>query len=845
MVNLVLTPTTRSHHNFMSQQAKQSSFLKKTLKWFFISAALFSLIFAAYIKFTIIPSLPNPSSLATIQLQTPLSIYSQDGLLMAKFGEKKRIPITYGDIPETQVSAFLAAEDKDFFQHSGVDVFGLARAVSQLILTGKKKQGGSTITMQVARNFFLTKKKTYTRKLREILLSLIIEQQLSKQDILVLYLNKIYLGHRSYGIAAAAEVYYDKKLSELSLAQQAMIAGLPKAPSAFNPITNPSRALTRRNYVLNRLLNLDYISRAEFNSAIAEPITAQLHAASVELNAPYVAEMVRNKMYSLYGNDIYTTGMHVYTTINSDQQRAANHAVKNALHQYDKRHGYRGILGHIELRDENISEENLSTLARYKNIGETQAAIVTTINEQSINVTTKGGQHIDIPWQGLNWAWPYINENKQGKKPNTAGDILTLGDIIRIRFLSDSETFELAQVPSVTGSLVALNPTDGALNALVGGYDYYYSKFNRATQSKRQPGSGFKPILYSAALSKGYTTATLINDAPVVFNDAGLEQQWRPENYSGKFFGPTRLRQALIHSRNLVSIRILRDIGVNHVRNFATRFGFNADSLPKNLSLSLGSGSANPYQMATAYSVFANGGFRVEPYFIERIISATDEELFRANPSSAPITTANKLALISSTHTTALEPNERISIEPIEALASEAPPEEQQKALAEQVINPQIHYLINSLLRDVVKRGTGRRALSLGRSDLAGKTGTTNDQRDAWFNGFNPSLVAVAWVGFDNSKPLGNRETGGRAALPIWMEFMKKALQGTPDIPLSQPNGIVGLLIDPETGLKTTPANQKAIIEYFREENIPADANNNGSPNSATSDSQQTLDELF
>jgi len=631
----------------MSQQTKQSSFFKKTLKWLFISGLALSLIFAAYIKFAIIPSLPDPSSLATIQLQTPLSIYSQDGLLMAKFGEKKRIPVIYVDIPKTQVNAFLAAEDKDFFQHSGVDVFGLARAVSQLILTGKKKQGGSTITMQVARNFFLTKKKTYTRKLREILLSLIIEQQLSKQDILVLYLNKIYLGHRSYGVAAAAEVYYDKTLSELSLAQQAMIAGLPKAPSAFNPITNPSRALTRRNYVLNRLLSLDYINQTEFDNAISEPITAQLHAASVELDAPYVAEMVRHKMYTLYGGDIYTTGMHVYTTINSDQQRAANHAVKNALHQYDRRHGYRGILGHIELNDDNALEENLSALANYKNIGETQAAIVTAINEKSVSAITKDGQHIDIPWQGLNWAWPYINENKQGMKPNTAGDILTLGDIIRIRFLSDSETFELAQVPSVTGSLVALNPANGALNALVGGYDYYYSKFNRATQSKRQPGSGFKPILYSAALSKGYTTATLINDAPVVFNDAGLEQQWRPENYSGKFFGPTRLRQALIHSRNLVSIRILRDIGVNHVRNFATRFGFNADSLPKNLSLSLGSGSANPYQMATAYSVFANGGFRVEPYFIERIVSATDEELFRANPSSAPIKTTHKLALIS------------------------------------------------------------------------------------------------------------------------------------------------------------------------------------------------------
>ena len=829
----------------MPYRPRISCFIKPLLIWGASFSLIFIAIFALYVKFIALPSLPDISSLHNIQLQTPLNVYSNDGLLIAKFGEKKRMPVGYSDIPKTQINAFLAAEDKDFFKHSGVDIFGLARAVGQLILTGKKKQGGSTITMQVARNFFLTKKKTYTRKLREILLSLIIEQQLSKQDILTLYLNKIYLGHRSYGIAAAADVYYDKKLSELSLAQQAMIAGLPKAPSAFNPITNPSRALTRRNYVLNRLLGLNYITQTQFDSAIIEPISALLHAASVELDAPYVAEMVRSKMHSLYGDEIYTSGMHVYTTINSHQQRAANLAVKNALHQYDRRHGYRGILGHIELTNADSLDGNSNPLKAYKDIGETQAALVTGIQNKSIKVLKKDGQTIDIQWEDLSWAWPYINENRQGQKPKTASDILTLGDIIRVRQKHESDVFELAQVPSVSGSLVAIDPTSGALNALVGGYDYYYSKFNRATQAKRQPGSGFKPILYSAALSKGYTTATLINDAPVVFNDAGLEQQWRPENYSGKFFGPTRLREALIHSRNLVSIRILRDVGVNYVRRYATRFGFDADSLPKNLSLSLGSGSANPYQMATAYSVFANGGFRVEPYFIERIVSYSTEELFHANPARVP--SKNNAIITETSNTTPLTLTEPIVTKTTEKLelVPETLANTNEPLIAERVISPQIHYLINSLLRDVVKHGTGRRALSLGRSDLAGKTGTTNDQRDAWFNGFNPSLVAVAWVGFDNSKPLGSKETGGRAALPIWMAFMKKALQGTPNIPLSQPDGIVGLLIDPETGLKTTPSDQLAVIEYFRKDNIPSNTSSIEPTNQPNNEEQQTLDELF
>ncbi|MAV29682.1 MAG: peptidase [Cycloclasticus sp.] len=827
----------------MNQQTNTSSFYKKTFMLLFVLSLLLAAIAALYIKLTVIPALPDVNTLKNIQLQTPMSVYSRDGLLIAKFGEKKRIPTQYENVPSTQIKAFLAAEDKDFFQHSGVDFIGLVRAAGQLILTGEKKQGGSTITMQVARNFFLTKEKTYIRKIREILLSFIIENQLSKQEILTLYLNKIYLGHRSYGIAAAAQVYYNSSLEELSLAQQAMIAGLPKAPSAFNPITNPERALTRRNYVLNRLLKLNYITQSDFDQAIAEPISAGLYSASVQLEAPYVAEMVRNEVYNMYGDEIYSNGMHVYTTLESSHQRAANQAVKKALHQYDRRHGYRGVLGHINLDEINLTDFDTSLLSSYQKIGETEPAIVISLSKDSLQAITSDNKTIDITWENLKWASPYINENAQGKQPKTPSDILAAGNIIRIRQQPDSETFELAQVPNVSGAFVSMDPTDGALTALVGGYDFYSGKFNRAYQAKRQPGSGFKPILYAAALSKGYTPATLINDAPVVFNDAGLERQWRPENYSGKFFGPTRLRDALTHSRNLVSIRILRDIGVKYTRTFASRFGFQPKTLPNNLSLSLGSGSTNPYQMATAYSVFANGGFSVTPYFIDKIISASGEELFKANPATTienpPHSTDEDNLLLKSTLTTLLEDTHSTENNTLSEALVEPPIKK-----AKRVISPQLNFIINSILRDVIKRGTGRRALSLGRTDLAGKTGTTNDQRDAWFNGFHPSLVAVAWVGLDNSKPLGNKETGGRAALPIWIDFMKEALKDTPNTPLSQPEGIVGLLIDPETGLKTSSSNQKAIFEYFREDNIPAsDSQDNALDKPLTQ--QPSIEELF
>ncbi|ORU90280.1 MAG: peptidase [Cycloclasticus sp. symbiont of Poecilosclerida sp. M] len=799
--------------------------------------------------------------LKNVQYQTPLTVYSQEGLLISQFGEQKRIPIEYADVPEGQINAFLAAEDNRFFQHGGVDYIGLTRAAIQLLLTGKKKQGGSTITMQVARNFFLSNKKTYTRKLREILLSYIIESELSKQEIFSLYLNKIFLGHRSYGIAAAAQIYYGARLSDLSLAQQAMIAGLPKAPSAYNPITNPERALIRRDHILNRMFSLDYITQEQLDIALAESISAEISAASIDVQAPYIAEMVRSELYKTYGDEIYTSGMHVYTTIKSSQQRAANHAAREALHQYDKRHGYRGALGHVKNLASLTTEEIASSLAEYKKIGDTVPAIVMQLGEENISVQTRGSEKQVISWDGLSWAKTYISENRYGVNPKKPSDILKLGDIIRIRIKhnaskgSDADSnqktveplvkpqLELAQVPQAAGAIVAMDPKNGRVTALVGGYDFYESKFNRAYQTKRQPGSGFKPILYTAALTKGYTTATLINDAPVVFDDAGLEEQWRPENYSGKFYGPTRLREALVNSRNLVSIRILRDLGVRYVSNFAANFGFNPAALPKNLSLALGSSSASPYQMATVYSVFANGGFQVEPHFIDRIVSPSGDTLFKAShPIVCTDCLPEELAFADTVQTIPLPTTEGVALfenSPMSDAVTEQVP-------AKRVLSPQVNFLINNLLRDVVNRGTGRKALSLGRTDLAGKTGTTNDQKDAWFNGFNPNLVAIAWVGFDDSRSLGDFETGGKAALPMWMSFMGKALKGSPDIALQQPEEIVSILIDKETGLMSGPSNEDAVFEFFREENVPQAQANIPTPDGMLGEPEQkTIEELF
>jgi penicillin-binding protein 1A len=748
------------------------------------------------------PKLPSTESLKDVQFQVPLRVYSSDGKLIAEFGEKRRIPLTYDELPPKLVQAFLAAEDNRFFEHPGVDYQGLVRAAVQLILTGEKRQGGSTITMQVARNFFLTREKTYIRKLNEILLALKIETEFSKEKILELYLNKIYMGHRSYGVGAAAQVYYGKEISELTLAQMAMIAGLPKAPSAYNPITNPTRAVERRDYVLAQMQRLGYIDSEAHDTAASAPVSASIHTANIEVEAPYIAEMVRAEMLERYGEESYTDGYSVYTTVDSRFQAAANRAMRTALQNYDLRHGYRG--SDRELDPGIIDDEKRMDLIikDQGQVADLPAAIVTAVEKKSARLYLGEGAYEPLDWEGLKWAREYISENRRGKEPREASDILKPGDLIRILKVTPEKKelkpyWRLAQIPEAEGALVALNPDDGGLRALVGGYDFFNSKFNRATQALRQPGSGFKAFIYSAALEAGFTPASLINDAPVVFDDPSLEGTWRPENYSGKFFGPTRLRYALTKSRNLVSIRLLRSMGIPHALKYAERFGFDPEKLPNNLSLALGSAAVTPMQMASAYAVLANGGYRVTPYLIASIKDHQDQEIYRATPA------------------TVCETCEPPATET--AVASETTPPHQ----APRVITAQNHYLMNSMMRDVIRRGTATKARSLGRDDLAGKTGTTNDQKDAWFNGFNRSLVAVAWVGFDSAKPLGRGEVGGRAALPAWIDFMAEALQGVAEIPLTMPPGIVTVRIDPDTGELATANQKDSIFEVFRTENAP------------------------
>ncbi|WP_284451562.1 penicillin-binding protein 1A [Methylophaga thalassica] len=712
---------------------------------------------------------------------------------MAEFGEKRRIPVEYNDIPKPLVEAFLAAEDDRFYQHPGVDYQGIIRAAYSLLLTGEKSQGGSTITMQVARNFFLSNEKTYLRKLNEIILALEIEKVLSKEEILALYLNKIYLGSRAYGVGAAANVYYGKPLDQLSLAEMAMIAGLPKAPSAYNPIANPERATVRRNYVLRRMWEVGFIQKADYEEAIKAPVTASYHGPEIKVYAPYVSEMVRTELINKFGEEAYTNGFNVYTTIRAKHQQAANKALQSALLDYDRRHGYRGPVANVALPEDVSDRAALDKVVKdYDNIGPLKTAVVIETTDEKAELYIRNWGYAQLPLNAVKWAQKKLSTNSRGPVPKKITDAIKVGDIIRVEQLT-SPNWELAELPEAQGALVAVAPYDGAVTALNGGFDFFNNKFNRVTQSRRQPGSGFKPFIYSAALEKGYTAATIINDAPVVFDDPGLENVWRPQNYSGKFFGPTRLREALIHSRNLVSIRLLRDIGADYAVQYAERFGFKPGMMHKNLSLALGSGSAAPWDMARAYSSLANGGYKIEPYIIQRVEDASGKIVMQATPDTVCET----------------------------CLMDESTLDDSDFHVAKRIMTPQNNYIMNSLLRDVVKHGTGRKAMSLARDDLAGKTGTTNDQVDAWFNGFHPELVAVAWVGFDNPHSLGRYETGGRAALPMWIDFMKVALEGMPEAPLQPPVGMVTVRIDPATGLLARPEATDAIYETFREEYVP------------------------
>jgi penicillin-binding protein 1A len=750
-------------------------------------------IAAAVLYAKIEPQLPSIDVLRDVQLQEPLRVYASDRRLLAEFGEKRRNPVKISQVPDAMVQAFLAAEDDRFFEHAGVDFQGLLRAAVELLRTGKKRQGGSTITMQVARNFFLSSEKTYLRKLTEILLAYKIEGSLSKEEILELYLNKIFLGQRAYGVEAAAQVYYGMGIADLSVARMAMIAALPKAPSRINPINNPEAAVDRRNYVLGRMHQLGYLDSAAYEAAIAELDGAHVHRVQVEASAAYVAEMARNEMVERYGASVYTSGYEVVTTIDVPRQIAATRALRKDLLDYSKRHGYRGAEASINL-DEVQPDERIGLLSDYVQVGGLEPALVTLVDEKSIEVLLKNNETISIGWEGISWARPYRNVNSLGPAPKKAGDVVAVGDVVRVS--SSDNVWELAQIPVVEGALVSLRPTDGAILALVGGFDFTRSKFNRATQAKRQPGSSFKPIIYSAALEKGFTPASIINDAPVVFDDSELESTWRPENYSGKFFGPTRLREALYRSRNLVSIRILRAIGAAYAATYAEKFGFSSEELPHDLTLALGSASVTPLQMARAYAVLANGGYLVEPYFIRSVYDAAGEVIFMAD---SPVVCAH-------------------CPEVLDEISIGMP---KQVNLAPQVLSPQNVWLMTSMMRDVIQRGTGVKARVLGRSDLAGKTGTTNDQMDGWFSGFNHELVATAWVGFDKLEPLGRRETGGQSALPMWIDYMRVALQGIEEVSQQPPEGLVTVRIDPATGLLARSGQKDAIFETFMEDSVP------------------------
>ena len=800
----------------------------KFIAWSAVFGAASIIAVAAGIYLYLSPSLPSVDALRDVQLQIPLRVFAADGVLIGEFGEKKRDPVTYGEVPPDLINAILAAEDDRFLQHHGVDLTGLLRAAGELVSTGSIQSGGSTITMQVAKNYFLSTDRTFTRKFTEILLALRIERELSKEEILELYVNKIYLGNRAYGVGAAAQIYYGRPIGELNLAQLAMIAGLPKAPSSFNPLANPSRALARRNWILGRMLALGKIPRERYDEARSQPVTASYHGTVPGFDAPWAAEMVRTEMFERYGEEAYTSGFNVITTIYSKLQASADSAVLAGLTNYDDRHGYRKLEARLDLAGAPAGSPPLDdwrrSLSTTPAIAGREAAAVVAVADKQLTALRGNGETVVLGWKdGLGSIKPYLSVDSVGPTPASAKAVFTVGDVIRI--MPAKSGWRLAQVPQAEAALVSLNPQDGAILAIVGGLDFAQSKFNRATQAKRQPGSAFKPFLYAAALEHGFTTASIINDAPVVFEDKRMEATWRPVNSSGRFYGPTRLRKALYLSRNLVSIRLLRSVGIKNTIDYVKQFGFQEADLPRDLSLALGTLTISPMELVTAYAMLANGGYRVSPYLIKEIRDAQGDPIYFAQTRVAcrqceddPLATGS-------------QPAADADDAAITADAPAAPPTEDAAqrlqaptALpAEPVMDERVNYLITSMLKDVVTRGTATRAGALKRPDLGGKTGTTNGPTDAWFSGYTRSVVTTTWLGFDQNEFLGRREFGGSAALPIWIDYMKPALADQPIDDWPQPDGIATVRIDPETGLLAQPQQSDAILEIFRVENVPTE----------------------
>jgi penicillin-binding protein 1A len=763
--------------------------------------------------------IPQAASLRDVKTQLPLRVYSHDRKLIAQIGEQRRIPVAFEEIPAVVVDAFLAAEDARFYEHPGVDWQSLLRALVANVSAGSAREGGGTITMQLARNTVLTSEKTLRRKLKEVFLALRLEREFTKQEILTLYLNRIFLGQRAYGIGAAAEVYFDKTVPDLTLAEAALIAGLPRSPSVDNPVASLSRASDRRTYVLRRMLELDKIDQAQHDAAAQVPISNRLYGPIIELDASYVAEMVRAEMVQQHGGDALTAGYKVYTSIDSRLQRAANAATWRTLLEYERRHGYRGPLERIDPSQLGDATALGLVFKRNPRRGSLMPAVTTTVAERSAEFLLRNGAMATVEWEAMSWARPVIDRLKHtlGPAPKVAGDVVAPGDVVYLEPLPEGK-FRLGQLPAVAGALVALNPNDGAIVSLVGGFDFESSKYNRVTQAERQPGSAFKPFLYSAALERGFTPATLVNDAPIVLPGGGGpegSEEWRPQNITRKFYGPTPMREGLVRSRNLVSIRLLRGAGIGIATRHMANFGFSPQALPPNLTLALGTGQVTPLEMARGFAVFANGGALVTPYFIDSVEDATGATIWAAKPAVACTTCAfdspaegADLASLPDDYVTAGKTTTAANA----ASGSRAP----------QAISPANAFVMTDMMTDVIQRGTAQRAATtLQRKDIAGKTGTTSDRRDTWFVGFNADYAAAAWVGFDQERSLGENEEGGRTALPMWIYFMEEALRDLPEHRQPEPPGVVRMWVSRETGAPSRAGAPGALFEAFLEQYAP------------------------
>lgn len=722
----------------------------------------------------IYPALPSLDALTDYHPKQPLRVYSEDNFLIGEFGEERRAYIKIEDVPQNMKNAVIAIEDRRFYQHNGIDTKGVLRAIVNN-LSGGAKEGASTITMQVARNFFLSSDRNFKRKINEALLALKIEHSLNKEKILELYINQIYLGQRAYGFAAASQVYYGKPLEKLNLAETALLAGLPKAPSGYNPFVNPKRALSRQKEVLHDMYRYGFIKEDVYKEALTEPLRFKASKQSRDLAADYVAEIVRESLYGQYQDEIYSSGLKVYTTILKANQEAANNAVRDGILDYDLRHGYRGPEKVLDIENLPSSEKKNALDTALDEIDEFNGfipAIITSVSPKAITAHSKSGDDITVSGKGLVFVEKALNNKDPSKR------LLKVGAVIRVLKTKDeknNDSWRIVQVPQVESALLALDPQNGAVRALVGGFDFNHSKFNHVTQAWRQPGSSFKPFIYSAALEKGYTPASIVEDGPLSFSAGQTgDKDWSPQNYENEYEGPIRLRQALAKSINTVAIRVLQAIGPGYAQSYITRFGFAAKDHPAYLTMALGAGSTTPWQLASAYAVFANGGYLVKPNLITKIV----------------------------------DQNGKVIAETKFDHAGDAAP---------RVIDARNAFIMNSMMQSVIRNGTAAKAMQLGRSDLAGKTGTTNDHFDAWFAGYSPKQVAVAWIGFDKPQTLGKSETGAAAALPIWMKYMATALRGVPDESMPMPEGISVINIDPTTGIR----DESGMTEYFYQEYPP------------------------